>query len=208
MPVDPLNVFINCPFDVAYRPLFEGILFTIAASGYKARCALEEENGADIRLDKLCRIIGECQLSIHDLSRVHVELGEFPRFNMPFELGLMMGAKRFGSKKYKSISALIMVHEAYKMPAYLSDLAGNDPRAHGNDVSEVVRITRGYLSQGPTGAPLPGPSLFMERFEEFQDKIPKFAAELKHKPEEINPFTSFKEYEYILSTYVVNYPVV
>lgn len=35
------SVFINCPFDDAYRPLFHALLFTIQDAGYIARCALE-----------------------------------------------------------------------------------------------------------------------------------------------------------------------
>jgi hypothetical protein len=50
-----INVFINCPFDDAYSSCFEALVFTITASGYRARCALEEEDGGDIRFDKLCR---------------------------------------------------------------------------------------------------------------------------------------------------------
>src|SRR5262249_22904383 len=90
---DPAAVFINVPFDDAYDPLLEALVFVIQASGYKVRCALEESDSGDIRLDRLVRLIAESPRSIHDLSRI--EIGELPRFNMPFELGMTMGAKRF-----------------------------------------------------------------------------------------------------------------
>ena len=45
------NIFINCPFDDAYKPAFEVMVFTVFAAGYRVRCALEENDGGDIRFD-------------------------------------------------------------------------------------------------------------------------------------------------------------
>jgi hypothetical protein len=39
---DALNVFVNAPFDPAYDPLLEAMVFMIHAAGLRARCALEE----------------------------------------------------------------------------------------------------------------------------------------------------------------------
>ena len=89
------HVFINCPFDERYRPLFEALVFAVLVSGYKARCALEDSDGANIRFDKPRRLIAASPRSIHDLSRTEIGGNELPRFNMPFELGLAMGAKYF-----------------------------------------------------------------------------------------------------------------
>ena len=151
-----LDVFINCPFDASFKPLFEAIHFAIAACGYSPRCALEEDDGADIRFNKLCRIVAECPRSVHDLSRIQLSDVGLPRFNMPFELGLMMGAKHFGGKKHKDKTALIMVAEPYKMPAYLSDLSGSDPSPHHGKPPVAIDRVRRYLHRRPQGAPLPG----------------------------------------------------
>ncbi len=188
--------------------MFEGIVFTITASGYRPRCALEEEDGTDIRLDKLCRIISECPRSIHDLSRTTVEDGGLPRFNMPFELGLTIGAKLFGGPKRKKNSAVIMVKDQFKLPAYLSDLGGNDPHAHRDEVVEVVRIVRNYLSQGPSGAPLPGPALLMERLGDFQRAVPLMAAEKGIGPDELDAFKCYRDYSYFLSDFLKEVPIV
>jgi hypothetical protein len=45
-------------------------------------------------------MIGECDYGIHDLSRVEVDAGGIPRFNMPMELGLHLGARLFGSGRH------------------------------------------------------------------------------------------------------------
>ncbi len=33
------NVFINCPFDEKYNPIFNAILFTVRRCGFVLRCA-------------------------------------------------------------------------------------------------------------------------------------------------------------------------
>jgi len=129
---DP-NVFINCPFDENFRPCFEALLFAVTASGYKVRCALEDADGASIRFEKLRNLIRECPYTIHDLSRIELSKDALPRFNMPFELGLAMGAKYFGGPKQRRNSALIMVRKDYILSAYLSDLGGNDPGSHNGN---------------------------------------------------------------------------
>ena len=85
------NVFINCPFDDDYLPCFEALLFAITVSGYRVRCALEDNDAGDIRFENLKRLIRESDHTIHDLCRVELNQENLPRFNKPFELGLMMG---------------------------------------------------------------------------------------------------------------------
>jgi len=41
----------------------------VMVSGYKVRCALEDDDAANIRFDKLRRLIRESPRTIHDLSR-------------------------------------------------------------------------------------------------------------------------------------------
>ena len=145
------SVFVNCPFDDEYKPLFEAVVFCVMASGYRVRCALEENDAADIRLEKLYRLIRASGKSVHDLSRVKTGASGLPRFNMPFELGLFMGAAKFGSKPQRTKSALIMVTEPYRLPVYLSDLGGNDPTAHFGQCDTIIEIVRRYLHVTPAG---------------------------------------------------------
>ena len=42
------SVFINCPLDEDYRPCFEAILFSVHISHYVPRCALEENDAAQL----------------------------------------------------------------------------------------------------------------------------------------------------------------
>lgn len=40
------HVFINCPLDDDYWPMFRAIVFPVWACGYRSRCALENNGGA------------------------------------------------------------------------------------------------------------------------------------------------------------------
>jgi hypothetical protein len=92
-------VFINCPFDHQYQKKFRAIVFTPVYCGFEPRGALEVSDASQNRLDKIMKIMAECHYSIHDISRTQLSEG-LPRFNMPFELGIFVGAKKFGGRKH------------------------------------------------------------------------------------------------------------
>jgi hypothetical protein len=127
------SVFINCPFDDDYRPLFESIVFTVIALGFRPLCALERDDAAQERLSKILELISQCQFGIHDLSFMEIDRKtDLPRFNMPFELGLFLGSK-FRDKKKGARTCLILDKEQYRYRNSLSDLSGRDIKAHGGE---------------------------------------------------------------------------
>lgn len=188
------NIFVNCPFDETYRPCFEAILFTITMSGYQVRCALEDSDSGDVRFDKLCELIRASDHSVHDLSRTSSNPEGMPRFNMPFELGLMMGAKRFGTKRQKEKRAVIMVAEHYVMPRFLSDLAGNDPGVHDNNPKKVIRIIRDHLHTSSEGQSLPGAAFMSDLLDEFRSDLPALASAAKLTLDEAHPYRGYRNY--------------
>ena len=196
------NVFINCPFDDDFKSSFEVLIFTIAANQYFPRCALEESDSGDIRFDKLCRLIDASDRSIHDLSRIELGLNGLPRFNMPFELGLFMGAKRFGGKRQRTKSALVMVAEPFRLPAYLSDLAGNDPASHHSHPNNVIAIVRRFLHTKPDGTPLPGASSILSDFNDFKSAMPVLASSLKFTNDETDPYRDYRTYMTLLTEFL------
>jgi hypothetical protein len=202
LPDPDRNVFINCPFDAGYRSCFEAAVFTVMASGYKPRCALEDADGANIRFDKLRRLIRESRRSIHDLSRIELGQDALPRFNMPFELGLAMGAKYFGGPSMRKNSALIMVRKDYVLNAYLSDLGGNDPVAHNDDPHEVIRAVTRYLYATPKGRILHGAQRTIARFERFRHILPAMAAALDRADSEVDPFKDYRVYLALLTEFL------
>lgn len=202
------DVFVNCPFDDEYLPCFEGLLFAITISGYRVRCALEENDSGDIRFDKLCRLISISGDSIHDLSRTGVGAHGLPRFNMPFELGLTMGARRFGDERQRSKRACIMVSREHVMPRFLSDLAGNDARVHGDDPHEVIRIVRSHLHKAPGGTALPGAAHMIVLFERFRLDLPLLAERAKLTMDEVHPRLAYRNFMDVLEAFCSTVPLV
>ena len=70
------SVFVNCPFDDAYRDLFQAVVFAVHDCGYVAHCALEFQDGSQVRIDKISQLIEECRLGIHDISRTELDARE------------------------------------------------------------------------------------------------------------------------------------
>src|SRR5207253_1224593 len=121
------SVFINCPFDDGFKPILRAMVFTIISSGYHPRCALDATDGAEVRVSKIAKMIGECDWGIHDLSRIELDPGAgVPRFNMPMELGLHLGARLFGRGRHRRKRALILEAEPHRYDAALSDISGQD----------------------------------------------------------------------------------
>ena len=67
------DVFINCPFDDGYRPMFNALVFAIYDLGFVARCAREADDSGEVRIAKIERIIEECKFGIHDISEVTLD---------------------------------------------------------------------------------------------------------------------------------------
>jgi hypothetical protein len=163
-------VFINCPFDDHYRPLFHTAAFTIFACGYNPRCAWEIGDAAAQRVTGILGLIGECRLSVHDLCRA--QPGEDIRFNMPFELGLFVAARHFGGPAHKAKKALVLHETAYEYQRFLSDMAGSDFHAYGGRPDFLCRHVRDFLAKDcATERALYGHKIIIEQMEAFQVKL-------------------------------------
>lgn len=93
-------------------------------------------------------IIRDSQFGIHDISRVEIdEVNGLPRFNMPLELGLFLGAKSFSdTPKQKRKRCLILDSESYLYQKFISDIAGQDIRPHHGNPLEALKQTRNWLA--------------------------------------------------------------
>jgi hypothetical protein len=167
------SVFLNCPFDRSYWPLFEAIVFTVSACGFVPRCALEEADSGDVRLDKLLRLIAQSRYGIHDISRVELDHDHrLPRFNMPFELGLDMGCKRFGGQR-ETKRLLILDREPFRYQKYLSDIAGQDIHAHGGEPEQAVAVVRDWLCVVSRRKRLKGTRWIRDQYRAFAAALPE-----------------------------------
>lgn len=192
------NVFINCPFDAAYKPLFDALVFVIFDCGFVARCALEEDDGSQIRVQKIYSIIAQCRLGIHDLSRVEVTRStKLPRFNMPMELGVFLGAKHFGALQQKKKSCLILDKEKFRYRKFISDIAGQDIYAHNSNQRVLTRVVRDWLRTYSSFS-IPSGSVIWSRYQVFKKDLPLLCKELKLNLKEL----IFNDYVLLVSRWL------
>jgi hypothetical protein len=180
------NVFINCPFDSQYKPLFDALVFAVHDAGFVARSALEISDATQNRYDKILRLISECRYGVHDISRTEPDSATFlPRFNMPLELGLFLGCKRFGDRTQRTKSCLIMDREPYRYQRFISDLAGQDVDSHENSPEKAIGLVRNWLRTASKRAGIPGRETMIVRYRRFCGELPEICAELKIQVEEL-----------------------
>lgn len=142
-------------------------MFTVVTCGLNPKIALGEADSGEPRFSRICRMIEECRYGIHDISRMKSsKKGELFRLNMPFELGLDIGAKIFNPRKHNLKRHLILEKEKYRFQAALSDLSNSDIRSHSNDPARLVGAVRNWLANN--GAKnLPSPTSIWYSFNDF-----------------------------------------
>jgi hypothetical protein len=180
------SVFINCPFDKEYQPLFDAIVFCVAACGFVPRSALELTDAAEVRIENIYRLIAQCHHSIHDISRTEVEDQPYhlPRFNMPLELGIFLGAKRFGGRSSQR-RCLIMDRAPYRYQRFISDIGGQDIRAHYRSPARAIQHVRDWLQAAPGKAAIPGGTKIWQDYQRFRRELPLIAEEAQLDPAQL-----------------------
>ena len=187
MPRASESVFINVPFDRHYTKLFRALVFTVMDCGFRARCALEGDDGSETRLAKLQNIIRDSPLGIHDLSRTTLDrANRLPRFNMPLELGLFLGAKGFGDPAQRRKSCLILERDPYRYQKFCSDIAGQDIRAHTNNVARAISATRNWLQAARGRRRFPSAAKIEVHYLQFRVDLPKMC---HHRGDRVSDLT-------------------
>jgi len=176
------NVFINCPFDAEYTPIFEAIVFVIHECGFVPKSARERLDSSEIRLHKIVQLIGASRYSIHDLSRTELDKQtSLPRFNMPLELGIDLGCKSF-STAHRRKSFLIFDSERYRFQKYISDISGQDIHQHDNDQRTAMERIRDWLRSESGNHAIRGGAVIHERYVIFRSDLPSICERLSLDP--------------------------
>jgi hypothetical protein len=192
-------VFINCPFDEDYRPLFHAMIFTIMRCGFEPRCALEVIDGAATRISKIEMLIEECRLGIHDISRTELDAAsQLPRFNMPLELGLFFRRQAVCDAAQRQKKCLVLDVERYRFQRFMSDIAGQDVEAHGGQIGEIIKCVRAFLNSASRGTPLSGPANIQADYAVFLEQLPEICRELALQPDELE----FKDFAWAAAKFV------
>lgn len=170
------HVFINCPFDAEYEGIFHALLFTVLACGFEPRCALEEDDAMEVRLHKIVRIIEECPLGIHDVSRTELDaVHQLPRFNMPFELGIFIGAAHILKPRSLKKRVLVLDRDRYRFQKFISDIAGQDISSHDGNTNKAIRATRDWLASANKDRDTPSTNQLIGEFKLMIESMPSFA---------------------------------
>lgn len=193
------NVFINCPFDSRFRPLFDAIVFAIHDAGFRSRSSLERSSATEVRISKILRIIGECRYGVHDISRT--QLGsktKLPRFNMPLELGLFLGSHHFGDHIQNQKCCLILDSKPNRWNVFISDIGGQDVFCHEGSSTGAIREVRNWLRTETKRDTIPGHEIMCERFELFQNELPRIC-----KLVQLNPKTLiYDDYVWVVNEWL------
>jgi hypothetical protein len=88
------------------------------------------------------------------------------RLNMPLELGIDLGCKRFRGAPWSDKKCLIMETERYRYQAALSDLSNSDIVAHGDEPLEAFTAVRDWLDQ-EARLDADGPARLWDQFTDF-----------------------------------------
>lgn len=141
------NVFINCPFDDKYFDLLQTLIFTIIYYGFIPRISLENSDSGQSRLEKIVQLIFESKYAIHDLSRLQSKsANEYYRLNMPFELGIDYGLRKF-NPQFSDKRSLILETDRYDYMRAISDINGFDIKNHGDIPVKLVECVRAWFAE-------------------------------------------------------------
>jgi hypothetical protein len=136
-------VFINIPYDAAYEDLYLALIAGFCSFDLMPRATVEIA-GSERRLERILNLIRSCRYSFHDLSRVDLDPGPppTPRFNMPFELGLVVAWTTLKRPRHEWF---VLESERHRLTKSLSDLGGTDPHIHGGTPRGVLRTLTNCL---------------------------------------------------------------
>lgn len=177
--------------------MFRAMLFCILDCGFQPVCALGNADSSEVRVSKILDLIHGCRLSIHDLSRVD------SRMNMPFELGVFVGCKEYGSKRQREKRALVLASRQWEYQRYISDIAGQDISAHDDDPEKLIATIRNWLRVHIRDRRLPGSSKIVQRYQSFLADLPANCDGLQLTTDELN---SFADFTFVVATWLESNP--
>ena len=185
--IDENNVFINCPFDNVYFPLLKPLLFTIIYIDLIPQISETTDSG-QTRISHIFDLMSISKYSIHDLSRVvKIKRNDYPRFNMPFECGIDFGLKMSNTEEFGEKRFLILDKEPYRYKSIISDISGNDIKAHKEDPEEIIKAVRDWFKVILND--VPWYKTIWLAYAEFETDFERILIDNDYDPKDINSLT-------------------
>lgn len=94
---------------------------------------------------------------------------------MPLELGIFLGAKRFGEEQQKKKQCLALDSEPNRYDLFISDISGQDIQTHNNDPCQLTEVVRNWLRNASGRKGIPDGDFIYKRYQEFRQDLPKMA---------------------------------
>jgi hypothetical protein len=117
---------------------------------------------------------------------------------MPLELGIFLGAKRFGGEDQKAKHGLIFDIDKYRFQKFISDLAGVDIHDHGGEPRKVVVKTRNWLANVSKRKTIPSQKDLLTSYDKFSKSLPKIAKVAGFEVDEL----AFADFERLLVSWL------
>jgi hypothetical protein len=132
------------------------------------------------------KLIETSDFSIHDLCRNRpTSVDEPVRFNMPFELGLAMGCRRFGIGKHKRKKLLILDKDAHEYDKYIGDISGQDIFSHQEDPQILIEKIRNWIARLFPNQVIPFEQQIWNRYIQFRSDLEDTALNTANAPDTI-----------------------
>ena len=116
---------------------------------------------------------------------------------MPLELGVCLGAKHFGKAVQQRKACLILDTEKLRYQTFISDIAGQDIKAHKDDPATLISIVRDWLRTYARDS-IPSGSVIAQRYVLFKADQPLLCAELELRMDEL----IFNDYVLLVSSWL------
>lgn len=171
--------------------------FTIIICGFQPRTPLEITDAGHTRMEKIFRLIASCKYGIHDISRTDANANRLPRYNIPLELGLFLGAQKFEPLRVRQKQTLIMDKAQFHYQRVISDLAGMDIFSHDSVARNVVDIVRNWL-RAHSPEPIPSTESIWKEYRVFRRYLPKILKQANLDYDEL----SYPDFAYVLTTWI------
>ena len=137
-------------------------------------------DSGQVRIEKIFKLIEGCQYGIHDISRTELDPdSQLPRFNMPLELGVFLGAQRFGTAVQRRKNCPVLDREPYRYQKFMSDIAGQDIAAHGGNPVTLISHVRDWLCAVGSPRQQPGGQAIALNFAAFRADVPAICEKLR-----------------------------
>ena len=132
------------------------------------------------------RLIESSNYSIHDLSRNKPKFPNDPvRFNMPFELGLAMGCRRYGGKKHMRKKLLILDKDAHEYDKFIGDISGQDIEYHSEDPQMLMQKIRNWIARLFPKGNIPFEQQIWNHYNQFNSDLSDRLQSTAHAPNSI-----------------------